>query len=83
MENSPSYIPKMGENNEFDSKSAPPKETPPKRGRKTGAARKLSRKVSKIFLKLFDFFLALFALCEKCRKVSKIFVTLFDDFDVF
>ena len=47
-----------------------------KRGRKKGAA----RKVSKNFLTFFDDFWRFFALRENCRKVSKIFLTLFDDF---
>ena len=52
---------------------------PPKRGRKTGAARKLSKSVEKYF-DTFWRFLTFFALREKCRKVSRIFLTLFDDF---
>ena len=50
---------------------------PPKRGRKTGAARKLSKNVEKYF-DTFWRFLTFFALREKCRKVSKIFLPLFD-----
>ena len=50
-----------------------------KRGRKIGAARKLSKSVEKLF-DTFWRFLALFALRENCRKVSKNFLTLFDDF---
>ena len=51
----------------------------PKRGRKTGAARKLSKSVEKN-VDTFWRFLTFFALREKRRKVSKIFLTLFDDF---
>ena len=49
----------------------------PKRGPKTGAARKLCKIVENIwhFLTIFD---DCFALCEKCREVSKIFLTIFD-----
>ena len=43
---------------------------PPKRGRKTGAARKLSKSVE-IFLTLFDAFWRFFALRKNCQKVSK------------
>ena len=52
------------------------KSEPPKRGRKDGAARKMSKN----FLTLFDDFWRFFALRGKCRKVSKNFLTLFDDF---
>ena len=50
-----------------------------KRGRKKGAARKLSKSVEKLF-DTFWRFLTFFALRENCRKVSKNFLTLFDDF---
>ena len=49
-----------------------------KRGRKKGAARKLSKSVEKLF-DTFWRFLTFFALRENCRKVSKNFLTLFDD----
>ena len=57
---------------------------PPKRGQKTGAARKFSKSVENIF-DIFWFFLTCFTLRENCRKsVENIFdtflcfVTLFD-----
>ena len=50
-----------------------------KRGRKKGAARKLSKSVEKLF-HAFWRFLTFFALRENCRKVSKNFLTLFDGF---
>ena len=50
-----------------------------KRGRKKGAARKLSKSVEKLF-DTFWRFLTFFALRENCRKVSKNFLTLFDVF---
>ena len=57
-------------------------QSPPKGAGKL-VPRESCRKVSKIFLTLFDvFFFTFFALREKCRKVSKIFLTLFDVFDV-
>ena len=56
-------------------KAAPLNSTPllseaPKRGRKTGAARKLSKSVENLF-DIFGRFLTFFALREKCRKMSK------------
>ena len=56
-----------------------PKSADCKRGRKKGAARKLSKSVEKLF-DTFWRFLTFFALRENCRKVSKNFLTLFDDF---
>ena len=58
------------------------KSEPPKRGRKNGAARKMSKSVEKLF-DTFWRFLRFFALREKCRKVSKNFwhfLTIFDRF---
>ena len=49
---------------------------PPKRGRKMGAARKLSKSVENIF-DTFWRFLMFFALREKRRKEPKIFLTFF------
>ena len=57
----------------------PSESEPPKRGRKTGAARKLPKSVENIF-DTFWRFLSFLALREKRQKVSKIFLTLFDDF---
>ena len=53
-----------------------------KRGRKKGAARKLSKSVEKLF-DTFWRFLTFFALRENCRKVSKNFWRFLTIFDVF
>ena len=50
-------------------------QSPPKRGWKIGAARKLSKNVENIV----DTFCRFLPCARKCRKVSKIFLTLFDN----